>query len=83
MQQRDGIEQEGSSEPVGVLVEHGGILLLRGDDANLASELEGALDHVVGDDVELLLLLTLQHEISENSRTILRNQETRRKAGFA
>ena len=56
------------SGPVCVLVEHGGVLLLGGDDADLASELEGALDHVVGDDVQLLLLLALQVGTSSQNR---------------
>ena len=45
--------------PVGVLVEDRSILLLRGNDSDLASELQCALDHIVGDNVELLLLLAL------------------------
>jgi hypothetical protein len=45
--------------PVRVLVEHGGVLLLRGNDTNFAGELERALDHVVRHNVELLLLLAL------------------------
>jgi hypothetical protein len=48
------------NQPVSVLVEDGGILLLGGDDADLAGELESALDDVVGDDIELLLLLSLR-----------------------
>lgn len=45
--------------PVGVLVENRSILLLRGNDSDLAGELQCALDHIVGDNVELLLLLAL------------------------
>mmetsp|Transcript_25108 Transcript_25108/g.51058 ORF Transcript_25108/g.51058 Transcript_25108/m.51058 type:complete len:462 (-) Transcript_25108:111-1496(-) len=44
---------------VGVLVENRGVLLLRGDDTDLAGELESALEHVVGDNVKLLLLFAL------------------------
>ena len=46
--------------PVSVLVEHGGILLLGSNDSDLAGEFQGTLDHVVCDDVKLLLLLALK-----------------------
>ena len=45
---------------IGVLVEDGRVLLFGGNDSNLASELEGTLNNVVGDDVKLLLLLALK-----------------------
>ena len=47
------------NQPVSVLVEDGGVLLLRGNDSDLAGELQGTLDHIIGDNVEFLLLLAL------------------------
>lgn len=60
---------------IGVLVEDGRVLLFGGNDSNLASELEGTLNNVVGDDVKLLLLLALvdenlAYEVTHLSKTV-------------
>mmetsp|Transcript_6783 Transcript_6783/g.15659 ORF Transcript_6783/g.15659 Transcript_6783/m.15659 type:complete len:392 (+) Transcript_6783:190-1365(+) len=55
-----------SRDLVRVLVEHGDVLLLRGDDADLAGEAKSALEHVVGDHIELLLLLSLNVDRSSS-----------------
>jgi len=44
---------------VGVSIEDGRVLLLGGNHTDLAGEGQSALEHVVGHDIKLLLLLTL------------------------